>query len=380
MAAGGKVVAVVGATSLLGSELLTVLEDSSLGVVELRPLVDAADLETSASVEGEGEDDEGVAKAAAPRIVEFRDEEFPVRVASPEAFDGCDAVFLVGDPEQAGRLAKIAFLRTACTIDLSGRFARDEDVPLVLPEINAGALAALPARSLVAVPDAATAMVALALAPLHRLAGLRAVYVSTYESASGHGRTGMDELGQQIRALFNYQSVDAGTFPKALAFNCIPQVDAFEPSGYTRSESALARGVARLLDARDLVVGATRAWVPVFSGNSASVIVETGKSVDVTDVRKALEEGTGLALVDDPGEGEYPLNGEVVGEDRIAVGRVRALMPTAAAAASAPAAAGATPDAGTAPGTRFAFWIAADNLRRGAVLSAVQVAEAVLAR
>lgn len=356
-----RVVAIAGAAGILGGELLRMLEESAFGVGELRPLADALELEPQA---GSTDSTEGPADDAktdvGPKLhVDFLDEEIPLRVASPESFDGCDVVFLAGTPEQAGRLAKLSFLKAACTIDLSGRFAGDEDVPLILPGVNDQDVAALPKRTLVAVPDAATAIVALALAPLHRVAGLKFVTVTTFEAASGMGRAGMDELGRQIRELFNYRSIDPRIFPKPIAFNCIPQVDAFEATGYTRAETALGRGVARVLAVMEgsPVVHATRVWVPVFSGHSASITIETERPLSVADARAALAEAEGVEVLDDPAEGDYPVNGDTVGGDTVVVGRLR-----------------------QDGERRLTLWVAADNLRRGAATAAVRLAEAILSR
>ncbi len=337
----GWKVAIAGAGSLLGNELLRTLEAENAPVEDLRPLADVAELEAEPESEG-----------ASARTVTWREDDVDVRVASPEAFEGCDVAFLAGTTEQAGRLAKLSFPRCRLTIDLSGRFADSDDVPLVLAETG---LPALPKEhAFVAVPDAATAMVALALAPLHKKAKIKTAIVSTYEAASGLGRPGMDELGRQIRELFNYRPVESTVFPKALAFNCLPQIDAFEGNGYTRAELSMARGVARILGGGVNVLS-TRVWVPVFSGHSASVVIETETPLDAKAARAALDEAEGVKVVDDPVEGEYPVNGDAVGGDTVDVGRIRA------------------------DGTRLSLWIAADNLRRGGALTAARIAQTVLA-
>lgn len=348
-----RVVTVAGAAGLLGIELLRLLSENAFPVGELRPVreTDATPPETDLEK---------------PDSVEWLDDDLPLRNSDAAAYEGADLAFLTGSPEDAGNAAKLSFTRVPVTIDLSGRFADNLDVPLVLAELGDSALEKLPPRALIAVPDAATAIVALALAPLHAAFGLKHVTLSTYEAASGRGRAGMDELGKQIRALFNYQPVEPSVFPRAIAFNAVPQVDALEADGHTRGERAMISGLTRLLravpgaPATTPQIFATRAWVPIFSGHSVSITLETEKSFTAEDARTVLMKAAAIEIHDDPEEGEYPVNGEAVGGDVVLLGRMRTPVQSA--------------------GTRLAFWVTADNLRRGSALAAVRVAEALLAR
>lgn len=348
-AEGGRVVTVAGASGLLGGELLKVLRELAFPVGEVRPVRD--------SVETPGADE------AEETEVEFDDQPIDLIDPSPKVYEGADLAFFAGSSDDAGNAAKLSIARVPLSVDLSGRFADNTDVPLVLAEVNAAALGPLPPRALLAVPDAATAIVALALAPLHRAFGVRRAIVSTYESASGLGRPGMDELGKQIRALFNYQSAEPALFPRPLAFNAIPQVAELEADGRTRAEHAMTRGLARLLDGLEGApagapqVIATRVWVPVFSGHSASITLETEKPLTLDEARRVLVEAPAVEVSDDPEEGEYPVNGEALGGDDVAVGRLRV------------------------DGDRtLSLWVTADNLRRGAAIAGVKLAEAVLSR
>ena len=344
------IVAVAGATSLVGAELLRVLDETrALEVTELRPLGDAAEVDPQAKPPEEGEDD------AEERVVDFREEELPVVVASERAFEGAAVAFLTGTAEQAGRMAKLSFPRVPLTVDLSGRFAGDGDVPLVLPGLNDLEATTLPKpRALVAVPDPATSMVALALAPIERAFGVERVVATVLEAASGAGRAGMDALGVQIRDLFNYRAPEGGgPFPRAIAFNAIPQVDDLAGAD-TKSEQALARGVARLLGRKGLDVTATRAWVPAFSGHSASVTVDVTRPATMESLRAALDESDAVEIRDE--DGDYPVNGDAVGGDELLVGRLRV----------------------GADGKRLTLWLAADNLRLGGAAAAVAVAKLAL--
>lgn len=335
----GRVVAVAGASGLLGLEILRVLQDDAFPVTELRPIASGVEEEAH---------------------VEFFDDEVPLRAPDADVFDGCDVVFLAGAPDQAAEMAKLAFNKARCIIDLSGRFGADEDVPLILSDVNGAEIEKLPARPLVAVPDAAAAIVAHALAPLRGLGIVRAT-VSTYEAASAMGRPGMDELGKQIKDLFNYRSTESTVFPRSLAFNVLPRVDSFEPSGYTRSEVALSRSVSRLLGGMTKVA-ATRAWVPVFSAHSASIALELAKPVSLAELRAAWEGNASVELRDDPAEDEFPVSGEAVGGDSVFVGRVRLDDPAGERS------------------TRILLWVTADNLRQGSAIGAVRIAQAILAR
>lgn len=329
------VVAVAGAAGLLGSEVLRALEEG-FPVAELRAIA--------------GEDGPG-------EPVEFREEDVELASADAKTFDGVDVLFLAGTAKESGEIAKLAFPRgVRLLVDLSGRFADDADVPLILSSVNPAATGSLPARALVAVPDPVTAIVATALAPIAAAAGITRVHASTYESASGMGRAGMDELGRQIKELFNYRSSESEIFPRPLAFNSLPRVGAFAANGFTDAEHAFARGVARLLGGAPKVT-ATRAWVPAFSAHSVSLVVETKKPLALEDARTAFEEHESVELADDPAEDEFPVSGETVGGDTVVVGRLR----------------GDDSDP-----LRLLLWATADNVRIGGALAAVRLAREVL--
>jgi len=293
--------------------------------------------------------------------VEFRGDDVEMLAADAKSLDGVDVLFLAGTAQQAGELAKLAFTRgVRLIIDLSGRFADEPDVPLVLTSVNPAALASLPSRALVAVPDAATAIAAAALAPIAAAAGLVRVHASTYESASGMGKAGMDELGKQIKELFNYRSADAVLFPRSLAFNALPRVGPFAKGGFTEAERFFSRGLNRLLGGPEIgpKVTATRAWIPAFSGLAVSMVVDTKRPLALDEVRTLLAAHDALEVTDDPAEDEFPVSGDTVGGDTVAVGRLRA---------------------DESDPTRLLLWAAADNVRFGGALAAVKIAKDVLA-
>lgn len=292
--------------------------------------------------------------------MEFRDDEVELLAADAKSFDGVDVLFLAGTPQQASDLAKLAFPRgVRLLIDLSGRFADEPDVPLVLTSVNPAAVATLPPRALVAVPDAATSIAATALAPIAAAAGIVRVHASTYESASGMGKAGMDELGKQIKELFNYRSAAATIFPRSLAFNALPRVGPFSTNDDTEAERFFARGLSRLLGGEPPVkVTATRAWIPAFSGLAISLVVDLKRPLPVAEARALLAAHDTLELTDDPAEDEFPVTGDTVGGDTVSVGRLRA---------------------DESDPSRLLLWAAADNVRAGGALAAVRIAKEVLA-
>lgn len=292
--------------------------------------------------------------------MEFREEDVELLAADAKTFEGVDVLFLAGSPQQATELAKLAFpVGVRLIVDLSGRFADEPDVPLVLTSVNPSAIASLPARALVAVPDAATSIAATALAPLAAAAGIARVHASTYESASGMGKPGMDELGLQIKELFNYRSAAATIFPRSLAFNALPRVGPFAANDYTESERFFARGLARLLGGEPQPkVSATRAWIPAFSALALSLVVDTKRPLPVSEARAALAAHDTIELADDPAEDEFPVSGDTIGGDTVSVGRIRA---------------------DESDPSRLLLWATADNVRAGGALAAVRIAKEVLA-
>jgi aspartate-semialdehyde dehydrogenase len=193
-----------------------------------------------------------------------------------------------------------------------------------------------------------------ALKPLYDAAGITRVVVSTYQSVSGAGRRAMEELGRQALALFNSGEVECEQFPHQIAFNCIPQIDSFLPNGYTKEEMKMVWETRKILDDPDIRISATTVRVPVFCSHSESINVETRTKLSAADVRAILREAPGVLLQDDPQNNDYPLATEAAGKDATYVGRIRE-------------------DDSVENGINL--WVVADNLRKGAALNAVQIAE-----
>jgi len=330
-------VAVVGATSLVGREVVAVLDERGFPVQKLVPLA---------------------SERSAGETVELGGEELRVAKAEAAAFVGVDLVFMVAGAAASRELAPAATAAGAVVIDGSSAWRSDPDVPLIVPEVNPADLAGVMKKRIVATPNSVAIQVAVALAPLQREAGLRRIVVSTYQAASGRGKRGMDELGDQVRALFNQQEPITEIFPRRLAFNCIPQVDAFLDDGWTREERDLADGTRRVLHAPSLGVFVTCVRVPMFNGHAATVTVELERPLGAERARAILREAPGVMLMDAPAQGHYPTPTDTDGSDATFVGRIR--------------------DDPSAPNT-LSFWCVADNIRKGAATTLVQVAE-LLAR
>jgi len=320
------VVAVVGATGIVGETLLGVLEERRFPVGELRALAGAR---------------------SAGQRVRFAGREHVVAEASPEALRGAEVVFFAATGELSRVLAPLAAEGGALVVDKSSTWRMDPEVPLVVPEVNAAALEGH--RGLVACPNCTTIGLVMALEPLRRAAGLAHVAVTTLQAASGVGREGLAELeagrGAAPRA-----------FPRPLAANVVPQCDRFVAPGTTAEEEKLVLETRKILALPSLPVSATCVRVPVAVGHSASVLVETERPLAPEEALAALRAFPGLAV--QPGDG-YATPLELAGRDEVAVGRLRRDP--------------------THP-RRLLLWSVVDNLRKGAATNAVQIAEALRAR
>ncbi len=323
--------AVVGATGLVGQEVLRILEERGFPIGTLTLL--ASD------------------RSAGSRV-EFRSRSTAVRELSGDAFEEVDTAIFAASSEASHDYARQAAQAGALVIDCSSAFRLHPHIPLCVPEINPEVLQRH--HGIIAIPHGMTTQLALALAPLHAEATLTRVVVSTYQAASGRGRHAVRELDQQLRGLLNFRPVEAEIFPHQLAFNCLPQGGAFVDNGHCEEEMALIDETRKLLAVPDLPVSATVVYVPLAHSHSASVYIETERTLSVPQVRDLLEQAPGVEVEDDCREQEYPLAIHANGRDEVFVGRIRAdlSMPNG-----------------------LHLWVVADNLRKGAALNAVQIAE-----
>jgi aspartate-semialdehyde dehydrogenase len=328
-------IAVVGATGAVGEVLFRILEQRRFPVAELRPLASARSVGTK---------------------LRFSGREVIVEEARPEAFDGIDIVFFAATGALSKELAPQAVARGAVVIDKSSTWRMHDDVPLVVPEINAQALD--DHRGIVSCPNCTTIGAVMALEPIRREFGLRSVAVTTLQAVSGSGREGLDELSEQLAARHSPRSPGPQVFAAPIADNVVPLCGEFLDSGFSSEEMKLVDESRKILGQPDLGIDVTCVRVPVPVGHSASMLVETEAPADPRAARAALDRFPGVRVVDSVAEGRFPTPRDVEGSDEVLVGRVRTSL----------------------EGERLWMWQVSDNLRKGAATNAVQIAEALMDR
>ena len=330
-------VAVVGATGAVGETMLSILAERQFPVGELVALA------SERSAGGE---------------VDFGGRKVPVRDLATFDPTGVDiALFSAGGSVSKEYGPKFA-AAGAVVIDNSSAFRYDDDVPLVVSEVNPEAAKQRP-RGIIANPNCSTMQMLVALAPIHREYGIERINVATYQSVSGAGRSALEELGRQTGALLSFQDADPQRFPVQIAFNLIPHIDDFQDNGYTKEEMKLVWETRKILGDDSIQVNPTAVRVPVFFGHSEAVAIETRKKVTPEAARALLEQSPGVEVVDERKAGGYPTPvTHASGNDAVYVGRIRE-------------------DFSHPRGLNL--WIVSDNIRKGAALNAVQIAELVAA-
>ncbi len=327
-------VAIVGATGAVGEALLSILEERKFPVGELVPVA---------------------SERSAGGKLKFRGKDVTVRELAKYDFDGIDIAFFSAGGAVSREHAPRAADAGAVVIDNTSEFRNDDDVPLVVAEVNPHAVAEYARRNIIANPNCSTMQMVVALAPIHRAVGIERINVATYQSVSGAGRSGMEELGHQTAELLNFHDVEPKKFSAQIAFNVIPHIDSFQDNGYTREEMKMVWETRKILADDAIQVNPTCVRVPVFYGHAEAVHIETREPMTAEAARAALEGAPGVVLVDARGDGGYPTPvGHAAGEDAVFVGRIRA-------------------DISHPRG--LDLWVVADNIRKGAALNAVQVAE-----
>lgn len=328
---GPSHVAVVGAETVVGREILQVLEEREFPVTQLS-LLDTGD------AEGER--------------VSFSGKHASVQPLSRDGLTGVDIAIFATSADLSRDYSPHAVNAGATVIDCSGTFSLDPTVPLCVPEVNA---VGLPLHNgVIAVPHSLTVQTVLALAPLHQSGGLKRVVAAAYQSISGIGVLAMREFDQQMRDLLNFRQPEAEAFPHQLAFNCLPQCGDFLGNGYTSDEMALIEETRRLLSVKELPITATSVRVPMMHGQAVAVTLETERPLNPDVARDLLEEAPGIVVEDDVKRLHYPQPVKVNGQDEAFVGRIRA-------------------DLSVPYGLHL--WVVADNLRRGVALNVVKIAE-----
>ncbi len=333
----GFTVAVVGATGNVGREMLNILAERSFP---------AADVVALASRRSMGVE------------VSYGDRTLKVKALEHYDFSGIDICLMsAGSAVSKEWSPKIAGAG-AVVIDNSSCWRYDSDVPLIVPEVNADAVTGFRKRGIIANPNCSTAQLVVALKPLHDRARIKRVVVATYQSVSGAGKDAMDELFSQTKAVFQIDEIGPKKFPKRIAFNVIPQIDTFMEDGYTREEWKMVVETKKILDLKIKLV-ATCVRVPVFIGHSEAVNVEFENPITVDEARDILRNAPGCIVIDKREPGGYVTPYECAGEDATYISRIRE-------------------DATVENG--LAMWIVSDNLRKGAALNAIQIAECLINR
>ena len=330
----GYRVAIAGATGAVGQTMLSILAERNFPVRGLRLL---------ASERSEG------------KVLHFKGEEVKVEQLTERSFEGIELALFSAGASRSKEFAPEAVRAGALVVDNSSAFRMDPTVPLVVPEINPEA--ARRHSGLIANPNCTTVVTVMALKPLHEAAKVRRVIVSSYQAVSGAGAQALEELKQQVLAWVKGEPAEAKVFPHPIAFNLIPQVDVFEASGYTREEMKLVHETRKILEDETMRIAATTVRVPVWVAHSVSVTAETERKVTVEEARRLFASFPGLKLWDDPANRQYPMPIVATGKDECYIGRIREDLSS---------------------DTGLTFWVVGDQLRKGAALNAIQIAELVL--
>jgi len=329
------VVAVVGATGAVGETMLDILAEREFPIADLIPVASSR---------------------SAGSVVSCAGKDYIVQDLASFDPTGVDiALFSAGgdtSKEHAPRFAKAG----CYVVDNSSAWRMDETIALVVPEVNPDALEMARENKIIANPNCSTIQMVVALKPLHEAVAIERVVVSTYQAVSGAGGKAMDELAKQTGALLNGQTPKVDVFPARIAFNVIPHIDVFLESGYTKEEQKMIDETRKIMGA-DIAVTATTVRVPVFYGHSESVNVTFTGQMDANKARNLLADAEGVCVVDDPAGEDYPLASEAAGTDPVWVGRIR--------------------DDNSCPNSLH-LWVVADNVRKGAALNAVQIAEILI--
>jgi aspartate-semialdehyde dehydrogenase len=329
-------VAIVGATGAVGEQMREVLDERQFPVGELRLLA---------------------SERSVGQFLPFQSRQLPVEVLKTDSFKGIDIGLFSAGGSVSAEFAPLAVKAGAVVVDNTSVFRMEPDIPLVVPEVNAKEIANYKTRGIIANPNCSTIQMVVALKPIHDAARIKRVVVSTYQSVSGAGRKAMEELSQQVAALFNGKEIEKVKFPHQIAFNCIPHIDVFMEGGYTKEEWKMIEETRKILGEPNLAVTATTVRVPVFCSHSESVNVETYVKLSANEARRILREAPGVIVADEPENNVYPMAIDAAGKDATYVGRIRE-------------------DKSVANGLNL--WVVSDNLRKGAALNAVQIAEILI--
>lgn len=329
-------VAIVGATGAVGQEMVQILEERNFPVGELRLI---------ASEKSHGKE------------LEFKGKKVMVQKLDENSFRGIHIALFSAGASISREFAPKAVEAGAVVVDNSSAFRMEPDIPLVIPEINGHAISDYKRRGIIANPNCTTAITLMALKPLHDISKIKRVVASSYQAVSGAGAKAIEELRLQTLSWANGEPMKTDVFPHQIAFNLLPHIDTFLENGYTKEEMKLHNETRKILEDNSIQVTATTVRVPVFRAHSVSVNIETERKITVQDARKALNNFPGVRVVDEPQNLKYPMPIDAAGIDECLVGRIREDYTVYAG---------------------LNFWVVGDQLRKGAALNAVQIAEVLI--
>ena len=327
-------VAVLGATGAVGREMVKILEERNFPVQNLKLLA----TEKSTGV-----------------FINFQGEQIKVEKVTPQSFENVDIALFSAGKEASIKFAPVAVKNNAVVIDNSSAFRMKNNVPLIIPEVNPREIKKH--NGIIANPNCSTIQLVIALKPIYDFAGIKRIIVSTYQSVSGTGKQAINELREQSQAFLNKDKIVKKVYPHQIAFNILPHIDVFLDNGYTKEEIKMINETRKILYDNSLKITAFAARVPVFYGHAESVYIETDEYISIPGIKQLLTDFPGVKVIDDPSRFLYPLPIMSENEDDILVGRIRKDL---------------------AEENGINMWIIGNNVRKGAALNAVQIAELLI--
>ena len=329
-------VAVAGATGAVGNEMIQILDEQEFPVASLKLLASSR---------------------SAGKTLDFRGESLHVEELRDDSFEGVDIALFSAGAAASRQFAPAAAESGCVVIDNSSGWRMDPEVPLVVPEVNPHAVADYRRKGIIANPNCSTIQMVVVLKPIYDAAGIERVVVSTYQAVSGTGKNAIEELTEQTRNLLTFQEVTDEVYPHRIAFNCFPHIGSFLENGYTEEEMKMVHETHKIMEDPNIRVSATTVRIPVFYGHSEAVNIQTERKLSAKEARVLLFQAPGVRVMDNPDERIYPMPSEAAGINDTLVGRIRE-------------------DISIENG--LDLWIVADNIRKGAALNTVQIAELLI--
>ena len=327
-------IALVGATGAVGEAMIEILEQRDFPVGTLYPLASAR---------------------SAGKTIRFRGKSVTVQDLAEFDFAKAQIGLFSAGGDISATYAPVAAAAGCVVVDNTSHFRRDEDIPLIVPEVNPHAVAGYTTRNIIANPNCSTIQMLVALKPIYDAVGISRINVATYQAVSGTGKEGIEELATQTAKLLNGQAIECNVYPKQIAFNLLPHIDTFQDNGYTREEMKMVWETRKIFEDESIEINPTCVRVPVFYGHSEAVHIETGSKLTAEDARQLLSAAPGVTVIDEQRDGGYSTPvGDAAGTDPVFVSRIRE-------------------DISHPLGLNL--WVVSDNVRKGAALNSVQIAE-----